>query len=162
VRDGGGHINNYPWWRGVGKTRRRASGGGRIGRRKREREREGGNGAGKRGRSGWKKRRRDGGDGRRGRGGRGGKRSLGSTGVKSRHQTQAALPPSFDPSLPLIQTTLPHSPFPRRAVLSVPPPQASACSSTLTSRACPPTRPIQTSAALPPSVPSSRKGREEG
>lgn len=58
----------------------------------------------------WKKRkrrRRNGGGG--GEGG-GGKRSLGSTGVKSRHQTQAALPPSFDPSPPLIQTTLPHFP----------------------------------------------------
>lgn len=62
---------------------------------------------------GWKKRRRrrNGGGGGEGGGGGGGKRSLGSTGVKSRHQTQAALPPSFDPSPPLIQTTLPHFPL---------------------------------------------------
>lgn len=150
VRDGGGHINNYPWRCGVGKTRRRASGvegeGWTTEERKRmrgqekaeERERErdeaGGNGAGK---SGWKKRRRGGGDAGRGRGRRGGgKRSLGSTGVKSRHQTQAALPPSFDPSLPLIQTTLPHClpPSPPSHPLAFHP-LASACSSTLTSRA---------------------------
>jgi len=37
ARDGGGHINNYPWRRGVGKTRRRALGGREGGRRKRER-----------------------------------------------------------------------------------------------------------------------------
>jgi len=68
---------------------------------------------------GWKKkrrRRRNGGGGSGGGGGGGGKRSLGSTGVKSRHQTQAALPPSFDPSPPLIQTTLPHFPlYPSRS-----------------------------------------------
>lgn len=121
ARDGGGHINNYPWRRGVGKTQRRASDGrGERAGERRNGEREGGrereidgkgheareNGAGRRGKSGWKKW-RDGGGGDGG----GGKRSLGSTGVKSRHQTQAALPPSFDPSPPLIQTTLPHFPL---------------------------------------------------
>jgi len=73
ARDGGGHINNYPWRRGVGKTRCRASGerGMDDGREKeREREREkteerkrdevGGNGAERRGKLGWKKRGRDG------------------------------------------------------------------------------------------------------
>lgn len=88
----------------------------------------------------------------------GGKRSLGSTGVKSRHQTQAALPPSFDPSPPLIQTTLPHFSLSPSRALPLPPGFSSSSSANLPR--CPPLSPIQTSAALLPSLPSSRKGRE--
>lgn len=154
ARDGGGHINNYPWRRGVGKTQRRASDGrGERAGERRNGEREGGrereidgkgheareNGAGRRGKSGWKKWR----DG-------GGKRSLGSTGVKSRHQTQAALPPS--PSTPrLLSSKRPchPSPFPPHS-----PPRF-----LLRLLAYLPRHPIQTSVALP-SLPSGRKGRE--
>lgn len=92
------------------------------------------------------------------RGGGGGKRSLGSTGVKSRYQTQAALPPSFNPSLLSSKRPCHTSPLaPRQPATPGPPARPPLL--LLFSRLPSPPRPIQTSAALPPSLPSSRKGR---
>lgn len=77
---------------------------------------------------------------------------------------QVALPDAsrattlFQPLAPLIQTTLPHFPPrspPARNPRSARPPLLLLLFSRLPS----PPRPIQTSAALPPSLPSSRKGR---
>lgn len=64
------------------------------------------------------------------RGGGGGKRSLGSTGVKSRYQTQAALPPSFNPSLLSSKRPCHTSPLaPRQPATPGPPARRSSSSS---------------------------------
>lgn len=77
-------------------------------------------------------------EGRRGGGGGGGKRSLGSTGVKSRYQTQAALPPSFNPSLLSSKRPCHTSPLaPRQPATPGPPARRSSSSS---SHAYPPRR----------------------